>query len=98
MSVLHLRIRGPAVVDVEGFEYLQGLARHLIDLSRQTADARTLGEFKKTARAVGFRHEFDVNRLHGNPPFPSVPCHARPPNGLFGRYKDANRFRAASLP
>ena len=52
MSVLHLRVRGPAIIDMDCFEDFNCSQRHLIDLSRQTTDARTLGEFKKAAGGI----------------------------------------------
>src|SRR5436309_15694364 len=68
MSVLDLRVRSPAIIDVHLVEYFQRLKRNLIDLSRQTTDARTLGEFKEALGAVGFGQESDVDGLHGHPP------------------------------
>jgi len=54
MSVLHLRVGGPSIVNMDVVEKLQRLARDLINLAWQAANSRMLGDFEKAARAVGF--------------------------------------------
>src|SRR5580704_14958881 len=68
MGVLHLRVRGPAIFNVDLIQNWQCCQRDLIHLPWQTAYTRALGEFEETLRPGVFGQEFDINGLHSWPP------------------------------